>query len=235
MVPDNEELKHFLIQKFGEFLSEKRKSFVEEVLQMRTNYIQVVLEDIIDPHNVSAVLRTGECLGIQQYHIIDQQNPFKIGRGVSKGATKWIDIHHYREGENRTQRALSGLRQEGYRVLVTSPKAEAKSLEDIDLSKPLAVILGNEKAGVSQKAMQMADEIVKIPMYGFTESYNVSVSAAIILHHLVERMRKEVTGWQFTPEQFLEYKLLWLKKCMAKPDYYQDYFVKAFHSNKRDA
>lgn len=235
MIPENDDLKHFLIQKFGEFLSEKRRSFIDEVLEMRSNYIQVVLEDIIDPHNVSAVLRTGECLGIQQYHIIDRQNPFKIGRGVSKGATKWIDIHQYKEGENRTEHALSDLKQQGYSILVTSPKAHAKPLEQITLDKPLAVVFGNEKSGVSQTTLDMADEIVKIPMYGFTESYNISVSAAIILHHLVERMHKEVLDWKFTPEQFLDYKLAWLKKCMAKPDYYQDYFVKAFHSKKTDA
>lgn len=235
MIPEHDDLKHFLIQKFGEFLSEKRKNFIDEVLEMRTNYVQVVLEDIIDPHNVSAVLRTGECLGIQQYHIIDKQNPFKIGRGVSKGATKWIDINQYREGERRTENALADLKQKGYKLLVTSPKAGAKSLGDIDLSKPLAVIFGNEKSGVSQTALAMADEIVKIPMYGFTESYNISVSAAIILHHLIERMHKEVDDWQLTAEQFLNYKLAWLKKCMAKPDYYQDYFVKVFHSKKTDA
>lgn len=225
----DQKLQQFLIEKFSSFLSDERKNYIEKVLQNRTEYIQVVLEDLIDPHNVNAILRTGECLGIQHYHIIENQYPFKVGRGVSKGATIWIDIHQYEgRGESNTVHAIQKLKSQGFKILVTSPKAEAQSLESINLKQPIALIFGNEKEGVSQKTKNLADEMVKIPIYGFTESYNVSVAAAILLQNLIERMRKEVGNWQFSPEIYQIYQLRWLKKCMARPDYYQNYFVKAF-------
>ncbi|MBK6264324.1 RNA methyltransferase [Marivirga sp. S37H4] len=222
-------LQQFLIQKYSEFLSEERKNYIHQVLSNRTEYIRVVLEDLTDPHNVNAVFRTGECLGIQHYDVIENNNPFKIGKGVSRGATKWIDIHQYnQQTEGNTLFALKSLKKKGYKILVTSPNEKAKSMEEIDISQPIALVFGNEKEGVSREALQIADEIISIPNYGFTESYNVSVSAAILLYNLIHRMYKEVNSWQFSPEVYSRYHLAWLKKCMARPDYYQNYFVKAF-------
>lgn len=229
----DQKLQQFLIEKFSSFLSEERKNYIEKVLQNRTEYIQVVLEDLIDPHNVNAILRTGECLGIQHYHIIENQYPFKIGRGVSKGATKWIDIHQYEgSGESNTFHAIEQLKSQGFKILTTSLGVEDKSLNTIDLTEPVAIVFGNEKEGVSQKAKDLADGSIKIPIYGFTESYNVSVAAAILMQNLIERMRKEVGNWQFSAEIYQNYQLRWLKKCMARPDYYQNYFVTAFEQTK---
>jgi tRNA (guanosine-2'-O-)-methyltransferase len=229
----DQKVQQFLTEKFSSFLSEERRSFIEKVLQNRTDYIQVVLEDLIDPHNVNAILRTGECLGIQHYHIIENQYPFKIGRGVSKGATKWIDIHQYEgRGASNTTHAIEQLKEKGFKVLVTSPKFEALPIESIDLQQPIALVFGNEKEGVSQKSIDLADGLVKIPVYGFTESYNVSVAGAILMQHLIERMRKDVGNWQFSPEVYENYQFNWLKKCMARPDYYQNYFVKVYELMK---
>ncbi len=226
-------LQQFLIEKFSSFLSEERKGTIEKVLENRTEYIQVVLEDLIDPHNVNAILRTGECLGIQHYHIIENKYPFKVGRGVSKGATKWIDLHQYGGcGAENASNALHQLKSQGYKILITSVDVEEIPLQRIELDQPIALVFGNEKEGVSQQAKDLADGSIKIPIYGFTESYNVSVAAAILLQNIIERMKVEVGNWQFSTEIYQKYQLSWLRKCMARPDYYQNYFVKAFQLQK---
>lgn len=225
-------LNQFLIKKFGDFLSEERKQFIETALQNRTEYIRVVLEDIADPHNTNAIIRTGEGLGIQHYHVIEKQNAFKIGRGVSRGATKWVDIHQHENSENPAALVLGGLKQKGYKIVVTSPDRNATPLQKLKINQPIALVLGNEQEGVSPEASQMADESIHIPMYGFTESFNVSVAAAVCLFNLIDMIRENNINWQFDEQQQTKYRLGWYKKCMARPDDYEEFFVKAYQSTQ---
>lgn len=221
-------LNQFLIEKFGEFLSEDRKQFIENTLHNRTEYIRVVLEDIADPHNTNAIIRTGEGLGIQHYHVIEKQNAFKIGRGVSRGATKWVDIHQHLETENPAKLVLGELKKKGYKIVVSSPDRNATPIQQLNVNQPIALVLGNEQDGVSTEAIEMADEFINIPMYGFTESFNVSVAAAVCLFNLIHMVRDQNINWQLNEQQLEKYRLVWYKKCMARPDDYEDFFVKAY-------
>ena len=225
------ELREYLTHALADYVSDNRKGLIDEVLKNRTEYITLVLEDIMDPHNANAVLRTGECLGIQQYHVIENHHPFRIGTGVSKGATKWIDISVYNEGKNNTQEALIALKNKGYRIVVTSPSAEAKAVSDIPLDQKTALLFGNEREGVSEMAKSMADEVVKIPMYGFTESYNISVSAAIMVYQLIHRMQLEVADWMLPSERYNFLKLDWYLKSVNRPSQLYQYFVGQYNKS----
>jgi tRNA (guanosine-2'-O-)-methyltransferase len=226
------ELIHFLTQKFGEFLSDERRQFIESVLDNRTDFIRVVLEDIRDPHNANAIIRSGECLGIQHYHIIENENVFKLGRGVSRGAIKWVDVHQYPESKTPTADVIKDLKSKGYRIVVTSPNKEATAPEDLSLDQPIAIVMGNERDGISEETKELADQFVRLPMHGFTESYNVSVASGITFYSLVSKMRSFVENWQFDELTKADYRLHWYKKCMSRPDDYEKFFVKSFESQK---
>ncbi|GAB3337408.1 RNA methyltransferase [Marivirga atlantica] len=226
---DQNKLNNFLIKKYAEFISDRRKEFIDEVLQNRTEHLTIVVEDLIDPHNINAIFRTGECFGVQHFHIIDNIQKFHIGRGVSKGATKWIDIHRYDQADiNNSKEAIEKLKLKGYQILATSPDENAVSFKSVDISQPTALIFGNERDGISQTVKDEADQLIKIPMFGFTESFNVSVAAGILIQEFTTKIRKEVSDWGLSESQINDYKLQWYKKSMARPDYYHDYFVKAF-------
>jgi len=230
----DQQLNHFLIEKYAAFLSEERKATIEHSLNFRTAHMTLLLEDMIDPHNINAIFRTGECFGIQHFHVVDNIQKFHIGKGVSKGATKWIDIHRYdQENHNNSANAAKELKARGYQLVATVPYKEAIDFKQIDLSKKTALIFGNERDGVSKTLLQQADVTIKIPMYGFTESFNVSVSAGILLQSLATKMHKEVSDWQLTDEEKENYRLKWFKQSMARPDYYQDYFVKAYEKEQQ--
>ena len=226
-------LRDYLTDKFSEFISEERKQNIEEVLSNRTSFLTVVIEDLVDPHNVNAIFRTGECMGVQDFHVIDNEQYFHVGKGVSKGSTKWIDIHRHDQDDWRnTGRCITSLQEKGYQLVVTSPAAEAVSVEDIDLSKPIALVLGNERDGVSEEMKTKADQLISIPTFGFTESFNVSVAGAILIHGLVKRIHKEVPNWHLENERIAQFKYEWYKKSMARPDFYYKFFVKAFESEQ---
>ena len=191
------------------------------------------MEDLIDPHNVNAVFRTGECLGIQKFHVIDNEQHFHVGKGVSKGSTKWIDIDCYdAEGGLNSESAIQKIKDKGLRLLVTSPSAKAIPINEIDISKPLALVIGNERDGVSDIMKRSADQLISIPMYGFTESFNVSVASAILIHSLSNRIHQEVVNWEISEQVKANYRFEWYKKSMARPDYYQKFFVKAYEAEK---
>lgn len=228
----NAELNHFLTQKFGEFLSDERKQYMESVLENRTDFLRVILEDIRDPHNANAIIRSGECLGIQHYHIIENENVFKLGRGVSRGAIKWVDVHQYPESNTPTKDVFKDLKSKGFKIVATSPNKQACSPEDLSLDQPIAIVLGNERDGISEEAKTLADDFVRLPMHGFTESYNVSVAAGITLYSLISKIRSFVENWQFDERTKDDYRLQWYKKCMARPDDYEKFFVKAFEPDK---
>lgn len=180
-----------LINYLSEYITPERKELFEKVLSSRTRYLTVVLEDIYQSQNASAVLRSCDCFGIQDVHIIENRNQFKVNPDVTLGSTKWLNLHHYREKEQNTLDCINHLRNQGYRIVATSPHANDTNLEDFDLGKgKAALIFGTELTGISAVVENNADEFLKIPMFGFTESFNISVSAAITLHHLNLRLRQ---------------------------------------------
>jgi tRNA (guanosine-2'-O-)-methyltransferase len=207
------------IQFLEEFINENRKGLISHSVENRTRYVTIVLENIFQPQNASAVIRSCDCFGIQDVHIIENSNEYIINPDVVMGASKWVDLHRYNRNENNSLDAINALKKQGYRIIATTPHTNDILLPDFDLEKgKSAFFFGTELTGLSQVVMDNADEFVKIPMYGFTESFNISVSAALILNHLATEMRKKDIDWQLSDQEKLELKLRWLKKAVKKGD-----------------
>ena len=207
----NKELNQFL----AEYITPERKELFERTLNSRTRYLTVVLEDIYQTQNASAVLRSCDCFGIQDVHIIENRNRFSVNPQVTLGSTKWLNLHHYRKKEHNTLDCIQQLRSLGYRIVATSPHANDTNLEDFNLEKgKTALFFGTELTGISETVEKNADEFLKIPMFGFTESFNISVSAAIILHHLNLRLRQGAIDYHLSEDEKEEIRLDWLRKTI---------------------
>ena len=206
-----------LINYLSEYITPERKELFERTLNSRTRYLTVVLEDIYQTQNASAVLRSCDCFGIQDVHIVENRNRFAINPNVTMGSTKWLNLYHYREKEHNTLDCINQLREKGYRIVATSPHVNDTNLEDFELEKgKTALFFGTELTGISEVVEENADEFLKIPMFGFTESFNISVSAAIILHHLNLRLRQSNIDYQLTEKEKEEIGLEWLRKTIKK-------------------
>lgn len=206
------EIKRQLAEHLSQFITPSRRERIDAVLQQRTRYVVPVLEDIHQPHNLSAAIRSVECFGVQDVHVIEQQNRYTINSGVSKGSSNWISLKRYtHEGRNNTEECFSYLRSRGYRIVVTMPHAKSKPLSQLPLDQKTAFVFGTEERGVSLYAREHADAAVFVPMYGFTESFNVSVCVALCFYDTIFRMRNSRARWQLTEEEKLDIKLEWLR------------------------
>ncbi len=204
-----------LLDHLLQLVTERRRTIMEKVLGHRTRYVTLVLEDIYQSQNASAAVRTCECLGIQDIHVIEKQSNYSVNQSVLKGSNKWMDIKKYASKEqNATALCYQQLRAEGYKILVTDPSADGIPIEQVTIDKKIALVMGNELEGISDYALNNADQKVNIPMYGFTESFNISVSAAICLNTLVSKLRSSDVTWQLTDEEKQAIRLQWLKKMV---------------------
>jgi tRNA (guanosine-2'-O-)-methyltransferase len=171
--------KNALTEYLEGFVSERRRGRLHEVLKERTNHMQLVLEDVYQTHNFSAVLRSADIFGIQTTNFIENRNKYKISEDVSMGSTQWLTLNRFQNHENNTKACLTNLKSQGYKIVATSLHKNSVSLEELDVSKPFALVFGTELTGITKDVEDMADEFVKLPMYGFTESFNISVCAAL--------------------------------------------------------
>ena len=184
------EQKEQLYEALSEFFSENKRQLLDQNIQNRTKHITLVMEDIFQSQNASAVLRTADCFGIQDVHIIENQYEYTLNPDVALGSSKWVNYYRYnKKDENNTLLAYDDLRKKGYKIIATLPHENDVMLQDLDISQPIALVFGTEKTGLTETAIKNADAFVKIPMYGFTESFNISVSAALCSFYLTEKMR----------------------------------------------
>lgn len=206
------------------FVSERRRGRLHEVLSERTRHLTLVLEDVYQSHNFSAVLRSADIFGIQDVHFIENRNSYKISEDVSMGSTQWLSIHRYQQHANNTRACLSNLKAKGYRIVATSLHRNSVSLESLDVKSPLAVVFGTELTGITADVEDMADEFIQLPMYGFTESFNISVCAALCMYNLSTRIRQEVEHYHLQDHEKAALYLDWLKASIRK----QELIVKEF-------
>jgi len=192
------------------FVTENRQQIFKKVLENRTRHFTIVLEDLYQMHNVSAVVRSADIFGFQDLHIIQKKYDPKLSHAIAKGAEKWLSINRYRQ----TREAIQHLKQTGYQIVATTPHTNDVNLPDFDISKPSAFFFGVEKDGLSEQVMSQADVFLKIPMYGFTESFNISVAAALIMYDVSERLRATDITWQLTDVEKQEIYLQWLEKSI---------------------
>lgn len=198
-----------MLEYFQSFLSDHKKGLFEEIIRNRTRYVTVVLEDLFHPHNASAILRNCDCFGIQDVHVIENNHRFVNSRDVSKGSNKWLDIYRHDETTQNTLTCLDTLKKGGYLIAAMSPNENDILIEDLPVDQKIAMVFGAEKFGLSENTKQAADVFVKIPMRGFTESFNVSVSVALSLAYLSKKIRDEKVNWQLKPEEMQRIKLTW--------------------------
>ena len=216
-----------LIDHFLKCITNKRKALFEELIQKRTKYLTVVLENIYQPLNASAVLRSCDCFGIQDVHVIENYNEFKPDREVAMGASNWLTVNRYDMNENNTLDCIQSLKNKGYRIVATSPHNSQTDLINFDLSKgKTALFFGTELEGLSDVVLENADEHLHIPMYGFTESFNLSVSAAICLYEMRMKMEKENIKWHMTEDEKNQVLLNWLRYSIDRSEIVEEDFLK---------
>lgn len=221
-----------LINYLSNIITDERWLLMNKIIADRTKYLTLVLENIYQPHNASAVLRTCDCFGIQEVHIIENENQYNVNPDVALGSSKWLDLKRYNEEENNTLACISTLKKEGYRIVATTPHTNDVDLHDFDLSKgKTALMFGSEQPGLSKLALDNADEFLKIPMFGFTESFNISVSASIILHYLRLRLNQSGIDWKLTKSESDEILLDWLKQSIKRSDIIEKEFLKKQKGN----
>lgn len=210
--------KELLLEKLTSFISDNKNQLFDQIIQNRTRYLTLVLEDIYQPQNASAVLRTADCFGIQDVHIIENKNEYTINPEVALGASKWLSIHRYNEMENNTISVIQKLKADGYKIVATMPHNGDILLQDMDMNQKTALFFGTELNGLSAVVQEHADIFVKIPMFGFTESYNISVSAALCLQELSKKMRLGNVDWRLSESECLDVKLDWARAVVRESE-----------------
>lgn len=192
------------------FLTENRKQKFLRVLQQRTNHLTVAMEDVYQLHNTSAVMRSCEVFGVQQLNVVEERYGKKIDKEIAMGAQKWVDVNRFDD----IKTCIASLKSKGYRIIATTPHENDTLLDDFDISMPAALFFGTERDGLSPEVLAQADGFLKIPMAGFTESLNISVSAAIILQNLTSRLRSSPLNWQLSEDEILEKRLDWARNSI---------------------
>lgn len=234
-----------LIEHMSGFVSERRLEVFQKVLGERTRYITVLLEDIYQAQNASAVMRTCECLGIQDVHVVEESNEYEVNPDITVGSDLWLSINHYnsgkalgsemhnrrpdRKGGIQIRKAINALKEQGYRIVATSPHKDGITPETFDLEKGKAAFMfGTELEGLTDLALDLADEFIQIPMIGFTESYNISVSAAVIMYTLRKRLEQSSIDWRIGEEEQAKLMLDWLRGSIKLGKQIEDKFLREY-------
>jgi len=203
-----------LYEELARFISPNKRELFDRLAPLRTRHVTVVLEDIYQSQNASAVVRTSDLVGLQDIHVIENRNAYQLNPDVTLGSSKWVDIHRYRTHADNTAACVEALRSKGYRIVATSPRSEHITPGTIDLERPMAFCFGTELTGLSDALMEAADEHLRIPMYGFTESFNISASAAIVLYTVMQRLRASDVKWALEEDALIALKLAWARKVV---------------------
>lgn len=220
------ETKRKLIEYFSEFTTENKLKKMDQVLLQRTRRVVTVLEDVYQEHNISAAMRSAECFGVQDLHVIEQRNKFAVHSGISKGASNWVSIHRHKNKQiNNVESCFKELREQGYWIVATSPHSKAYALHELPIDKKIALVFGNEDAGISDYVKENADAAVTIPMYGFTESFNISVSVALCLYDITTRLRASNIDWHLTESEKIDVRLQWLRSIIRGSDLLEKKFL----------
>lgn len=198
-----------------DFITEERSKRFINILTNRTKHFTVAIEDVFQLHNTSAVMRTCEVFGIQELNVIEEKYGKDIDKEIAMGAQKWVDINRFES----TEKCINNLKNRGYKIIATSPHHNSCRLDDFNISQPAALFFGTEKDGLSETVLQKADGFIHIPMAGFTESLNISTSAAIIIQHITSKLYRSDIKWQLSDNEIIEKRIDWTRKSIKDIDY----------------
>lgn len=203
------------VEYLSEFVTDYKNGLFNRLVNERTSYVTMVLEDLYQEHNCSAILRSCDCFGIQNVHIVEGENSFHDNSEISMGAADWLTIHRHKNHVNNTLETIDVLRAQGYRIIATTPHERDTYIDQLDLhAGKMAFFMGTELTGLSSEVLSRADEFVKVPMYGFTESYNVSVCAALLMYSIVQRLRQTDIDWHLSEEERDRVLFAWYKRSI---------------------
>jgi len=208
-----------IIEELKEFVLPERFLTFQQVLSQRTRYISLLIENVYQSHNASAIVRTAEALGIQDIYVYERKNNFNPNEEISMGAHKWLNIHRFSENSISTTELITNLKNKGYRIIATSLHDKSTDIESLDLLKgKIMFLFGTEKEGLTEEIKSQADEFIKIPMVGFTESFNVSVSVGIILYSMITKLQKSNINYKLSEEEIEKLMMDWLVKSIPMGD-----------------
>lgn len=210
----------------GRYITDHKKAVMESVLAERTRFLTVVLEDIYKPHNASAVLRTCDCFGVQDIHVIEKTDSYKINPYVTRGASQWVDLHkYYTQNGSAVATCFSSLRSKGYKIYGTSPDPGSMSIHRLEPTVKTALVFGNEHEGISQEVRENVDGLVHIPMLGFTESFNISVSASIFLYEMTRKAKLHPRpDFHLSDDEKQELRLRWYRAVVKRSDLHENVY-----------
>lgn len=214
-----------LISFLFNFLNDNRKELLMKDLAIRSNHLTLVAEDFYHAHNISATIRTSECFGLRELHVIENNMNYERNPAVNKGSDKWIRIRRFCSQEFNTPNCYADLRSRGYQIVATSPHKGSVTVRELDISRKTAIVMGSEGEGLSEYAMENADVYLHVHMPGFTESLNVSVTAGIILEHLSWRMRNENINWELSDEEKDDLMLFNMDKTIPECFLLEKHFI----------
>ena len=222
----NKDYNLLLAEYLSGFVTENRMAKFNNIIDYRTRHVTIALEDIYQPHNASAVLRSCECFGVQDVHIIENENKYQVNPDVALGSSKWLNLIKYNQKKHNTADCIRNLKKEGYQIVATSSHKNDYAIDQLPLNNKVALFFGTELRGLSSEVLDHADAYVKIPMYGFTESFNISVSAAICLFSITSRLRNSEVHWQLSDKEKSDIKLQWLKNSIKGAEAIEKEFKK---------
>lgn len=208
----------------SQFITDAKYEKIVSIAHVRTRHVTLVLEELYQTQNASACLRSAECFGIQDVHVVDHAKTFCVSAPIAKGAAQWLTVKKHPS----IQICYDSLRADGYTIIATTPCQGARTLDQISVDAKIALVFGTEQHGLTQEAMAGADGYLAIPMVGFTQSLNVSVAVGLCLHELTNRLRMSGVSWQLSPQEQQELIYLWI--CKALP--YADKLERAFLKNQ---
>jgi tRNA (guanosine-2'-O-)-methyltransferase len=218
--------KQTLLKKLQSHLIDDRIELIDKVCSQRTEHICLVLENLYQEHNASAILRNADAFGIQNINVIENDNDFTANKEVSMSAHKWLDIHAWNKAKvDNTRECLTSLKERGYKICATSLRPDSITLDELPVSEPIALCFGTELTGLSEVAHELADYITYIPMNGFIQSFNVSVASALSLSHLRNKMTAQNIPHSLSPEKTLDTLINWSLASMKRPDSMLDYYL----------
>ncbi len=214
-----------IINKLKEYILPERADRIHNTVIHRTNFIHVAIEDTYRERNSGALFRTCDCFGIQSASVIENKYDHKVTKIISRGAEKWIDISRYdRDEENSTLSCINNLKAQGYQIVATTPHRADVELGDFKVTQKTALLFGTELEGLSDEAIELANIRMSIPIYGFTESYNISVAAALILQNFITQLQQSDIEWKLSQEEQYELEINWLAGSIGRagPSILQD-------------
>lgn len=212
--------KEELIEFLRGYVTPNKQEKIAAVLEDRTRHLTLVLEDLYQPHNASACLRSCDCLGVQDIHVVEHRNEYRPNNEISMGSAKWLTMHHY----HQTASCIDSIKKRGYRLVATTPNVDGYDLLTLPLDQPVAIMFGTEEQGLSEEALEAADATLRLPMYGFTQSYNISIAVALTLSRLVERLRNSDLLWKLDEADKKEMTLAFYRSIVKRSNLLEENF-----------